>query len=442
MDKPDVKEALRKQLAELLGDFPEPPELDLRIIHKRSMHTYEEWKIQYTVETEATMPIPAGRTVPAYLLVPKLEDFSPPYPGVVCFHQCNCDCVLGKKSVVGKAPDRRDQQYGYELVDLGFVVLAPDTFHCGERNIPELREVGENRICHGLVDAYIGRKHVAKRVYDGMRAIDVLSSFDFVDKERLATVGHSLGSGDARLLMARDGRVKAGIFSGDDGTFLPLHSPRLHIGMWGELDATPNQIEEATRRFDKATKIYEDDGARDNLVFKTPLAGHYFIDDFKMEAYARLTECFGFSPYLGLIKAHRPVRLPEVLRQAQQRLRNDVESEFLEPSIDEKWTVQGNSDHLIAAFTGLLAHMAKRSSGTDAVIQIRLESTPDCYQVSYSMECDRPHLRSEAPFPSDSRRFEIVFHQHRARIATPGSSSQMIYQVSLLKADQERTASI
>ena len=73
------REALLKELQETrldaLGHEEEAPPLDMKILHKRRVkaayYEYEEWKIEYTVETPETMPIPSGQRVPAYLLIPR-----------------------------------------------------------------------------------------------------------------------------------------------------------------------------------------------------------------------------------------------------------------------------------------------------------------------------------------------------------------------------------
>jgi len=67
---------IQKLRRDLFGDFgeqqlPDRIPLNMRIISKRKFLEYEEWKIEYDVETSDTMPAEAGRSVPAYLLVPK-----------------------------------------------------------------------------------------------------------------------------------------------------------------------------------------------------------------------------------------------------------------------------------------------------------------------------------------------------------------------------------
>lgn len=163
---PGLKE-LRKEFDQRIAPVTEllenAPPLDLRILQKRIVVEHEgkveEWKIEYKLETEETMVEPGGQKASAYLLIPRREEVRPPYPGIVAFHQCAVDCVLGKESVVGKVFHRPDQAYGLELALEGFAVLAPDSVNCGERRIPAIREENKNQMCVSIIDEPLGRPH-------------------------------------------------------------------------------------------------------------------------------------------------------------------------------------------------------------------------------------------------------------------------------------------
>ena len=148
--------------------------------------------------------------------------------------------------MLGKAFNRPDQAYGYELAREGFVVLAPDSINCGERPILAIRQPGEDKRCFDVIGEQLGRPHWEKETYDALRAVDLLTSLDVVDSNRIGVVGHSMGAGDAYRSLLFDPRVKAGIMSGrmwqswwGDGKayrYLPLHAPHLHIALIGTLD--------------------------------------------------------------------------------------------------------------------------------------------------------------------------------------------------------------
>ena len=295
------REHFIRQIEEEVAEYPVPPPLDVQILdkHYRSDrdHVYEEWKIDYRVETEESMSQPSGRSVPAYLLVPKDERFSPPYPAMVAFHQCNTDCIIAKDAVVGKAVQRPDQAYGYELVIQGFVVLAPDAINCGERNIPEIRHPYENKHCHQILNEPLGRPFWFKHAYDGMRAVDVLSALDFVDSERIGVIGHSMGSAQAASTMARDPRVKVGLVTGrvTKKNLLPI-APRYLMTVLQSLDKTPEMIEQIRGYFDEARReFYEPKGLSDHLYLAVQKCGHSFPNEYKSEAFSRLRSYFNAS---------------------------------------------------------------------------------------------------------------------------------------------------
>ena len=106
MNQDSELDKLSKKYQTYVDSFPERVPLDTKIRYKRKMVGYEEWKIEYTAEGTDTMPEPAGNRIPAYLLVPTdyrygtgvpgliTKDRKPPFPAMVCFHQCNCDCDM------------------------------------------------------------------------------------------------------------------------------------------------------------------------------------------------------------------------------------------------------------------------------------------------------------------------------------------------------------
>ncbi len=270
---------LKARYRALIKSFPERVPLDMHAVYRRRMHGYEEWKIEYTAEDPDTMPEPAGRRVPAYILVPAGE---PPFPAMICFHQCNLDCALGKEAVAGKVVNRPDQVYGFELVQQGFVVLAPDTMNCGERNVPAIRQDGESIFrssCSSQLEERMGRPWEDKVMFDGVRAVDLLHSLDFVDIGRIGAIGHSLGSGTTLLAMIADERIQAGIVSGlGEHKGIALIAPRLLMQLQGLHE--PNASEMIRRiedTYEFALKIYREEGAGENLILRTLPCGHYFL---------------------------------------------------------------------------------------------------------------------------------------------------------------------
>lgn len=368
---------LRAELFQLLGQecFPPAPPLNLRVLWQRTFLEYEEWKVEYDVETAETMPVEAGRRVPAYLLIPRNRPR--PMPAIVCLHQCAEDCAVAKEAVVGKAPwvptsdwtffrsdgrisvDRSDQAFGYELVHEGFVVLAPDQINCGERNIEAIRKPGENRICHSIIDPHLGQDAIFKRVTDALRAVDVLESLDFVNSNRIGAAGHSMGAGVVLHMMAFDERVQAGVmgsWSGDDSHFYPLIAPRLLLALRGVFDV--DSQESADREAQQyAERCYREAEAPENLVIRWHNCGHKFVDEFKWEAYRLLKEHF------GILSERSPVSLIEALEEAREVTRTGWEEKcvaFAEVHGADR-TVMANRDEIVSALSGLILYLTDRS---------------------------------------------------------------------------------
>ncbi len=452
----DYREKLRQEMLEHYGvrQFPESIPLNMRIIWKRTFLEYEEWKIEYDVETAATMPVEAGRSVLAYLLVPR-GNHKQPLPAVICFHQCAINCVIGKEAVVGKAPwsyesatmseilrtqervsyDRTDQAYGHDLVHQGFVVLAPDSINCGERNIEAIRQEGQNRVCFHVIDEQIGRSHMVKHLFDNKRAVDLLQSFDFVDSEKIGAVGHSMGAGDVYDLMVLDIRVKAGIVSGDGPDaprFLPLISPRLYIGIRGEFDGPPERLQAVHKMHADARPFYETDGAAENLILLTGRMGHSFADKLKWKAYKQLKE------YFGMLPARRMVALEGIVREAREAVRGfweeDQHGEFPEPSVQEDCSVLVNREQIISALTGRFDYLFTKGSRVELQVAIREEAI-DCV-LDCRIPCDHAAKRgSEGASVQTLREVGRILAEHDASLRCDHSERELRYLVSFPKAN-------
>jgi len=443
------RDELRRDLLQTLGaeGFPEAPPLNLSVLWRRTFLEYEEWKIDYDVETMATMPAEAGWRVPAYLLIPRGP--KEPMPAMICFHQCGIDCTVGKEAVVGKTPwaetkgvptkdwtflttagrvsiDRSDQAYGYELVHEGFVVLAPDSINCGERNVEGVRQPGENRKCWHIINPQLGRhESIFKRVIDARRAVDVLESLDFVDSQRIGAVGHSMGSGITFHLMAFDERVKAGILSGwggEDAPFCPLIAPRLFMALCGNFDCKdPDQRAQNRQAFDYAVSCYEEANAPENILIRELDCGHRFADEFKWEAYRRLKE------YFGILSLREPASLVAIVKEAQEQTRSWSEANrvvFTEVS-GQECSVAADREQLVSAFAGLILYLTDRSM--EVTLRVVVSSERGRNLVSFVCTGPPPIPREAPPSTFESlRRVRQVLAEHDAVLKWERSGSELI----------------
>lgn len=452
------RDELRRSLYQGFGveGFPDAPPLNLKILWKRTFLEYEEWKIEYDVETAATMPAEAGWRVPAYLLIPRGR--KQPMPAMICSHQCAIDCTVAKEAVVGKAPwveikgaptkdwdfsdtpsrvsiDRLDQAYGYELVHEGFVVLAPDAINCGERNVETVRQLGENRKCWHIINPHLGQhESIFKRVIDARRAVDVLESLDFVDAQRIGAIGHSMGSGITFHLMAFDDRVKAGVLSGlgvRGEAFYQLIAPRLFLGLYGNFDSKdPDQQARDRRSFEYAYSCYEKANAPENILIRELDCGHRFADEFKWEAYKRLKEHFGiFTP-------REPVSLMSVVKEAREEARPWFEANhvlFTEVSGQDS-SIMADRKQLVSAFVGLILYLTDRS----IEVTVRAVLSAEAGRNLASFVCTgSPPIPMDAP-PStfeSLRRVRQVLAEHDAVLEWEHSENELIYRAVLLSKE-------
>jgi hypothetical protein len=182
-----------------IGGFPERCDLNVKTtgIIKRNGYRIEKTLFQ-------SRP---GHHVTATIFVPDNPRFKAPYPAVLvaCGHSHN-----GKMY-----PDY--QRPGVIGAMNGFIVMIYDPIDQGER--PQNRKTrkpmicnGHNRIGHRA--ALIGWNTAQFRIWDGVRALDVLCSRPDVDAKRLAVTGHSGGGTTSSYIMAMDPRISAAAPSG------------------------------------------------------------------------------------------------------------------------------------------------------------------------------------------------------------------------------------
>ncbi len=180
--------------------------------------------------------------IPAYVLVPKNLD--KPAPAVLALHDHGGFYFWGKEKVVHVAPEHpqlaafKDTYYGGrsiadELAKRGYVVIASDMFHWGERalyleNDPDrvkdrTLDVTPEDIQEFNARSWAHEELVARTamtcgltwsgliIGDDLRVADYLASRPEVDPERIGCVGLSVGSVRAIFLGALHPLVRASI---------------------------------------------------------------------------------------------------------------------------------------------------------------------------------------------------------------------------------------
>jgi alpha/beta hydrolase family protein len=190
---PVWREAVRQKLLELMC-FPDvPPQPDPKRLWSRPREGYrlERWE---------AYPEPYI-VVPYYVLIPDGASQQSPSPAVVCFP----GSTWSKEGLCGEpelgetaVPDDskwRDNRMAYHYVRRGFVAVAVENPATNELTSP-LR--GRTRL--SLMGIWMGRSYESISVFQKACILRWLVRQPFVDAERVAASGHSLGAKPADIL--------------------------------------------------------------------------------------------------------------------------------------------------------------------------------------------------------------------------------------------------
>lgn len=206
-------------LLAVLGDLPERPKAGATVLESVRLPTGWRYKIEYLAEPADPRFDEPADMIRAYLFVP---DHAPSekLPAIIAVHQDGPHTHLGKSEPAGLA-GAKDQFYGLELFQRGYVVLAADRVAHAERRrvVPnDLTSVDSQRdgslLQHRVGQLLLkGRTLSGKEVYDLMRGADIVTALDYVDADRLGVIGFSAGGYAATYFMFADPRVKVGVSS-------------------------------------------------------------------------------------------------------------------------------------------------------------------------------------------------------------------------------------
>lgn len=207
--------SLRDDIAKVIGidihNFNS--QVEFKIIESFQEDGYVRHKIEYNS---------FGDMVPAFLLLPEVLDNN---PAVLINHQHNGERHLGKSEVCGLAGNPL-QAFGPKLARHGFVVLAPDTICFEERrkNAKGIEPLDDDMdfLQHMYEMSYriINGEYLMKKVLeDTMNGISLLCQLEYVDKNRIGTLGHSMGGNTVQFLAAMDERISFSCASGSACTY-------------------------------------------------------------------------------------------------------------------------------------------------------------------------------------------------------------------------------
>lgn len=287
--------ALGARLTDLLGGFPsERCPLLPTVRHRVATERYIRETITFVSEP--------GMTIPAYLFTPHDAAPGERLPAMLCLHGHG----RGKDDVAGIAVSPRERQrriralnhdYGRQLAEQGYVVLAPDA-----RGFGELAADGMTCTWAMTAGLLLGKVLVGLRVWDAMRAIDYLQTLPQVDPARIGCLGLSWGGTHTMYTAALDERVRVAVISGAFGTFQDalIDAPECpcqyvpNLLRWADLPdivsliaprplliengaADPHYTIEIVRReFERVRRLYDLLGHADRVALAVPPGNHRF----------------------------------------------------------------------------------------------------------------------------------------------------------------------
>ncbi len=192
----------RKLRALLLGSRPELSTLKVQLKARTDCKSY--------VREKVTFRYPGEEPIHAYVLIPKRAPL--PAPAVLCPHPHGMRWELGKESVVKHHADL-DWAYALDLVEEGFVALAPDAKCFGERQLKKLdaEQMGWGERYEAMQELLYGRSLARRHLRDLRTAVDYLTTRKDVDSRRIGCMGFSMGAGHTFMLAALERRIRCSV---------------------------------------------------------------------------------------------------------------------------------------------------------------------------------------------------------------------------------------
>jgi dienelactone hydrolase len=204
------RDALLPELIATLGRMPAKVPLNAQI--------QAEWREDGLIKQRVHFQVEDGLSVAAYVFRP--ENAKGKLPAILACHghgQFGKEPVMGDRShpEIARDIDGLKYDYGLQLAKAGFVTMAIDWRGFGERDDrrkPIHHDLAQGRdLCdvHFVQAVLLGMTLLGMNLHDGQRAVDYLTTQDFVDPGRIGIIGLSFGGTMATWMSIVDDRIKA-----------------------------------------------------------------------------------------------------------------------------------------------------------------------------------------------------------------------------------------
>jgi hypothetical protein len=174
------------------------------------------------IRRKISIQVQVGDRMPCWLLVPKQVAAGRRMQAVICFYGTTSgagkDTTVGLSGAKPGTPPLKNRAFAVDVVEAGFVALAPDFLRDGERLPPSGRPYDTT----DFYERFPEWSCVGKDCWDVRRAVDYLQSLPFVAPDRIGMVGHSYGGHTTIFAMGLEARIRAGFSSGPVSDFV-LH---------------------------------------------------------------------------------------------------------------------------------------------------------------------------------------------------------------------------
>jgi dienelactone hydrolase len=199
---------------ELLGS------IDVERIVPPAVQVVEEDRVGDVLRELVQYESEPGATTQAYVLRPRQSRGLK--RGVVVFHSTFRASI---QQPAGLA-DVSEKHFGLALARRGFVAFCPRNFLW-----PETTRMAADEETRRFHARHPRAKGMAKMLFDGQVALDILAARPDVDRQRLGCIGHSLGAKEALYLAAFDERLSATVSSeGGIGTAMSNWDADWYLG--------------------------------------------------------------------------------------------------------------------------------------------------------------------------------------------------------------------